>query len=133
MVFIVTPYSRNIARSLLKEPKIYFFDTALVQNDAGARFENLVALSLLKDVYARVDNKAEDCSLHYFRTKDGQEVDFAIANNNEIETMIEVKLSDQTIGKSLRMFKTKYQHPAVQLVKSLKKEYQEDGIQVLNA
>ncbi|MCX7338837.1 MAG: ATP-binding protein [Alphaproteobacteria bacterium] len=133
VVFAVTPYSRNIARSILKEPKIYFFDTALVQADAGAKFENLVAVSLLKNVYARMDNKAEDCSLHYLRTKDGREVDFAITNNNEIETMIEVKLSDQTIGKSLRLFKTKYQHPAVQLVKSIKKEYQDDEIQVLNA
>lgn len=29
IVFRVTPYSKNIARSLLKEPKIYFFDTGL--------------------------------------------------------------------------------------------------------
>ena len=42
VIFVVTPYTRNIARSLLKEPKIYFFDTALVQGDEGAILENLV-------------------------------------------------------------------------------------------
>jgi len=31
IVFRVTPFSHNIARSLLKEPKIYFFDTGLVK------------------------------------------------------------------------------------------------------
>ncbi len=30
--------SPNIARSLLKEPKIYFFDTGLVQGDQEDRF-----------------------------------------------------------------------------------------------
>src|SRR4029077_5708042 len=46
VVFKVTPYSKNIARSLLKEPKLYFFDTALVQGDDGAKLENIVAVSL---------------------------------------------------------------------------------------
>ena len=43
IVFRVAPFSKNIARSLLKEPKIYFFDTGLVNGDNGARFENFVA------------------------------------------------------------------------------------------
>ena len=55
IVFRVTPYARNIARSLAKEPKIYFFDTGLVQGDHGAKFENLMALCLLKHVYAKRD------------------------------------------------------------------------------
>jgi predicted AAA+ superfamily ATPase len=133
IIFSVTPYSRNIARSLLKEPKIYFFDTALVQGDDGAKFENLVALSLLKHVHAKVDCNAQEYALHYLRTKDGHEVDFALVNNQAIETMIEVKLSDEVISKTLRKFKTQYQYTAIQLVKNLKKEYQEDGIQVLKA
>ena len=133
VIFIVTPYSRNIARSLLKEPKIYFFDTGLVQGDPGAIFENLVAVSLLKSVYARVDNKAEECSLHYLRTKDGHEVDFAIIKNNAPELIIEVKLSEQTLSKSLRMFCEKYAYPAIQLAKYIKNEYTNHGIENLNA
>ena len=31
IVFRVTPFSKNIARSIVKEPKIYFFDSGLVK------------------------------------------------------------------------------------------------------
>lgn len=133
VVFVVTPYSRNIARSLLKEPKIYFFDTALVQGDDGAIFENLVAVSLLKSIYARVDNQAEECGLHYLRTKDSHEVDFAITKDGTVEVMIEVKLSEQAVSKSLRIFYEKYQYPAIQLSKYTKNEHIEKGIEMLNA
>lgn len=133
VVFMVTPYSRNIARSLLKEPKIYFFDTALVQGEEGAIFENFVAISLLKNVYARVDSNADDCALHYLRTKDGQEVDFAIVKDKSIETMIEAKLSEQVLSKPLRMFHEKYHHPAIQLARYTKNEYREHNIEKMNA
>ena len=35
IVFRVTPHSRNLARSILKQPKIYFYDTGLVGDDPG--------------------------------------------------------------------------------------------------
>ena len=130
VVFIIRPYARNVARSLLKEPKVYFFDTALVANE-GARFENAVALGLLKSLYARADNRAEDCALHYLRTKDGLEVDFAVIKDGEVEVMIEVTLSAQPIGKSLYSFHQKYNYPAIQLAQHIKRERQEKGIKRL--
>jgi len=130
IIFRVTPYSKNIARSLLKEPKIYFFDTALVNGDNGAKFENLVAVCLLKHLYARRDYQAENCSLHLLKTKDKHEVDFAIVRNNEIEKIIEVKHADDKISKSLKYFHEKYNLPAIQLVKELKREYQQGSLQV---
>ncbi|MBA3813711.1 MAG: ATP-binding protein [Alphaproteobacteria bacterium] len=133
IVFTIQPYSKNIARSLLKEPKIYFFDTGLVQGDEGAKFENLVAVSLLKHVYGKVDIKAEDYGLYYLRTKDSQEVDFALVAQNNIEVMIEAKLSDRTPSKSLIKFHEKYNYPAIQLVKSLRNDYEKEGIKILKA
>lgn len=133
IVFTVSPYSKNIARSLLKEPKIYFFDTGLVQGDNGAKFENLVAASLLKHVYGKVDTLAENCGLNYLRTKDGQEIDFALVFQDQIETMIEVKISDHLPSKSLIKFHEKYNYPAIQLVKSLRNEYQQQGVRILKA
>lgn len=133
IIFIVTPYSKNIARSLLKEPKIYFFDTALVQGDKGAIFENLVAVSLLKHVYGKIDIEAEDYNLKYLRTKDGQEVDFALVKQEEIETIIEVKFADHSISKPLLKFHEKYHYPAIQLVRSIRNEYTRHGINVLKA
>lgn len=133
VIFIVPPYSKNIARSLLKEPKIYFFDTGLVQGDDGAKFENFVAISLLKHVYGKIDIKAEDYGLYYLRTKDGQEVDFALSIQEKIKTIIEVKLSERTVSKSLIKFHEKYDLPAIQLVKSLRNDYQQKGISILKA
>jgi predicted AAA+ superfamily ATPase len=133
VVFTVTPYSKNIARSLLKEPKIYFFDTALVQGDEGAKFENLVATSLLKHTYGKTDTTGQEYALHYLRTKEGHEVDFAITRQDTVETIIEAKLSDANISKSLIMFQNKYDYPAIQLVKNLRHEHQANGIQVLKA
>ncbi|HLD22071.1 MAG TPA: ATP-binding protein, partial [Patescibacteria group bacterium] len=75
IVFRVTPFTKNIARSLLKEPKIYFFDTGMVLNDTGKRFENMVAVCLLKYVYERIDYRGKRTALHYLRTKEGKEVD----------------------------------------------------------
>lgn len=137
IVFRITPFSKNIARSLLKEPKIYFYDNGLVKsgNDSGtgAKLENLVAICLLKHVYAKVDYKAENYSLNYLRTKDGQEVDFALIKDDQIEQIIEVKNSSTEISKSLYGFHTKYKLPSIQIVKDIRNERLDGDIQVVNA
>jgi hypothetical protein len=131
LIFKITPYTKNIARSLLKEPKIYFFDTGLVKSGDGAQLENLVANALLKHVYAEIDYFANDSALHYLRTKEGKETDFALVKDNKIIKLIEVKNSEKNIDKSLLYFHDKYQIPAIQVVKSLRQEYQANGIEVL--
>jgi predicted AAA+ superfamily ATPase len=131
IVFRVTPYSKNIARSLLKEPKLYFFDTGLVQGNDGTKLENMVAISLLKHVYGMVDYKAAEYDLYYLRTKDGQEVDFALTCDGKIEKIMEVKLSDGEASKSLYHFSNRYGYEAIQLVKHLRNEYQHQNIKVL--
>lgn len=133
VVFRITPYSKNIARSLLKEPKIYFFDTGLVKGGDGAQLENLVALCLLKHVYAKIDYLAEDYALHYLRTKDGDEVDFALIKDGTVEKIIEVKSSNHEINKSLYAFNRKYQLPAIQVVKNLRNERFVGDIEVMKA
>lgn len=131
VIFRITPYSKNIARSLLKEPKIYFFDNGLVKGDNGAQLENLVAVCLLKNVYAKVDYLAENYNLHYIKNKDGQEVDFALVKDDNVEELIEVKNSNHDISKALYDFHKKYNFPAVQVVKELRLERKVDDIQVV--
>jgi uncharacterized protein len=133
IIFKVTPFSKNIARSILKEPKLYFFDTGLVKGDAGVRFENLVALSLLKHVYAMVDYKGRPYCLNYLRTKEHVEVDFCIVNDAVPDLMIEAKLSNPKPGKALINFNKKYKIPGMQLVLNLKREKIENGIEVRDA
>ncbi len=123
IVFKVTPYARNIARSVVKSPKIYFYDTGMVNSDdEGVVFENMAALCLLKHVCARVDLEGRPASLHYVRTKDGAEVDFCLVQDNTPELLIEVKRSDARPAPALVNFSKRYGIPATQLVLHLKHE-----------
>lgn len=116
VVFIVRPYSHKIARSILKEPKVYFYDYGFIE-DKGARFENLVGLELL--TYARLeeDLKGKNYRLSYMKTKQGQEVDFALVNEkNELEKLVEAKLTETEISPGLRYFTEKYSIKGTQVV-----------------
>ncbi len=78
---------------------------------------------MLKHTYGKIDIEASNYSLNYLRTKDGEEVDFALIKEGEIEQIIEAKLSDKNISKPLINFQKKYNHKAIQLVKNLRHEY----------
>jgi predicted AAA+ superfamily ATPase len=131
IIFRVTPYSTNIARSLIKEPKIYFYDTGLVLGDDGAKLENLVAISLLKHVYAKADYLGENFCLKYIRTKEGTEIDFVLVQDDIINLAIEVKVSDNTLSKSLFHFHHKYHFKAIQVVQSLRQEKKIGEIEII--
>ena len=131
IVFRVTPFSKNIARSLLKEPKIYFFDTGLVKGDHGIKFENLMAQCLLKHTFAKIDYEAQNYTLKYLHTKEGHEVDFALVRDQQIEQIIEVKHADRSVHPSLRYFHEKYHLPAFQVIKDLKQERLEGKISIV--
>jgi len=104
VVFRITPWHRNVARALLKEPKYYFYDNGLVQGDEGVRLENLVACALLKETHYRLDVCGEDFALHYVRNKEGKEIDFVIVQNDNPVMLVEVKWSDAELSRSLRAF-----------------------------
>ncbi len=122
IVFRITPFSRNIARSILKEPKIYFFDNGMAGGGDGAKFENAMAVSLLKHAWGKTDYTGRECALHYLRTKNGQEVDFALIKDGKISQIIEAKLSDGDLSKNLSYFSGKYKLQGIQAVKELKRE-----------
>jgi predicted AAA+ superfamily ATPase len=130
-IFKVTPYHKNIARALLKEPKFYFYDIGRTR-EPGARLENLVGLCLLKQLNYLGDTKGWDVQLHYLRTKDGIEVDFLVVVDNHPLLAIEVKTADADIAKGLKHFKKFLPHTRMlQLVWDLNDEYDTpDGIQV---
>lgn len=134
IIFVVKPYSKKISRSILKQPKIYFYDNALVRGDDGAKLENFVALSLLKSVVAENDYLAKTKKLNYIRTKDGREVDFATCDEEGgIDNLIEVKRADANISANLIYFSNKYNLAGIQLVKELKRERQVDNLRLVRA
>lgn len=133
IIFKITPFSKNIARSILKEPKIYFFDTGLIEGDAGSQFENLLAVSLLKHCYAKRDYLAEEYKLHYIRTKEKREIDFVLVNGSQPLQFIEAKLSNGMLSKTLKSFHDKYSIPSVQVVKQLNHERTMGNIEIVKA
>ncbi len=121
IVFTVTPWHHNVARAIQQSPKVYFYDTALVKGDDGLRFENAVAAMLLKHVQFLADAQGHDTALHYLRTKDGAEVDFAIARSGALVQLVECKLSDDRPHRALVRFAAQFSNAeAVQLVRDLR-------------
>jgi predicted AAA+ superfamily ATPase len=134
ILFIVTPYSRNIARSLLKQPKIYFYDTGFVKEDEGARFENTVACALLKHLHFLEDTRGEKCALHYLRDKEKREVDFLTVRDGQPQWLIETKISSEETSalKHFSGFLAKKTEPIL-LVKNLKRELFLESVKVKKA
>ena len=102
--FEIRPWSNNINRSLLKEPKYYLWDWSLC-TDEGTRAENMVAQHLLKAVHFWNDIGLGEYGLHFVRDKEKREVDFLVTKNNNPWILVEVKLShNKGISPSLRYF-----------------------------
>lgn len=121
IVYLVRPFSKKISRSILKEPKLYFYDTGLVRGDDGVVFENLVANALLKHAFGKRDMFGEGTSLMYIKNKEDKEVDFALTNSEgALLQLIEVKLSDHELSKNLKYFSERLNVPCVQVVKNIR-------------
>ena len=103
----IPPFGSPILRAVKKEQKHYHFDWTLAPNK-GVRFENLVAIHLLKWVQYQQDTQGRDVALRYFRDVDRREVDFILIENNKPISAIECKWSDDDISSSLKYFKQRF-------------------------
>lgn len=134
IVFIVRPWHHNIARAVLQAPKVYFFDTGLVQGDEGVRFENLVATALLKHTQWQMDTLGKEVGLHYIRTKDDTEVDFALSEGLNLTHLIECKMLDDKPHRALKRFAEQFpQTQPVQVVRDLRHSFEIGPLQMRRA
>ncbi len=118
IIFRVTPYSKKVARSLLKEPKFYFYDHTYAEDNDGARLENIVACALLKEIHFLEDTQGLKANLHYLRTKDGKEIDFLVNIEKMPPLLIEVKHADNTPSKAFDYFSN--QIPLARMIQLVK-------------
>lgn len=132
LTFRIPSWTAKISRSILKEKKLYLFNFPVIE-DEGARFENLVALELLRAVEVWNDLGEGKFGLYYVRNKEKQEVDFLLTENNAPFLLVEAKLNDETPGSALKIFQEALNVPAVQLVKKegVKKIFKNDRQSVL--
>jgi predicted AAA+ superfamily ATPase len=116
LLFRVRPYSRRIARSILKEPKLYFYDCRRVPVE-GKRFENLVAIELKRATANWTDCGLGEFDLFYLRNKEQEEVDFIVTRDGRPAFMVEVKCGDLAPARALPKFQSALHIPAIQLVR----------------
>jgi uncharacterized protein len=117
LAFLIKPWTQKITRALKKERKLYLFDYAEIPNSA-AKFENMVALELLRAVSHWNDLGLGRFDLHYLRNREKEEVDFVLSNNHSPLLLVETKLSDENVSRNLLKFQNALQVPAVQLVQN---------------
>ena len=102
LIFFLMPYHKNFGKRLIKAPKCYFIDTGLVSylvglQDEGHALEGPMAGALFETAcvsqfYKRFSAFADPCSLYYYRSTDGLEVDLLIETGKTIYP-VEIKLS----------------------------------------
>jgi predicted AAA+ superfamily ATPase len=123
IVVTLTPHFRNKNREIAKAPRVYFVDPGArnyfvnnfngldLRDDAGGLFEGFVLSEILKA------GESPD-SLHYYRSKDGKEVDLIVDRMSriwpiEIKHKRRLKAGD-LLG--LRHFMEKYDIPRAHVV-----------------
>lgn len=132
VIYTIRPYSKSFAKSILREPKVYFYDIGRVK-DPGQRLENLVANHLFKKVLFLNDTQGLKCELMYYRDTEKREVDFILTEDDNITQIIEVKTADDVPTLSLRYLKKALALTEVfQVVYHLKREREVDGIKVVH-
>jgi predicted AAA+ superfamily ATPase len=102
LLYLLAPFESNLNKRLIKSPKIYFLDTGLAVRlqgwmdvhplltspQAGALFETLVLAEIVKCII----NFEKNWRVFLWRTKDGEEVDFLIQNDQGEILAIDAKL-----------------------------------------
>jgi hypothetical protein len=120
LIFTLHPWHKNITRSIKKEHKLYFYDWSNVP-DAGGRFENLMAVSLIKMAARLSETGMGSFEIMHIRNKEKQEVDFVLVKNGKPVALFEAKESDSDISKAGLYFGRQLSLPFFQIVRRCQK------------
>lgn len=111
LVYQLRPYFNNLNKRLIKRPKLYFLDTGLAARlqgwseslplvsspQIGSLFETLVLAEIVKFIR----NYGKDWELFFWRTKDGQEIDFIIKTARGDMHAIEAKYAIHGVSRTI--------------------------------
>lgn len=93
-IFLLPPFGSPKIKAVKKERKHYHLDWTLVENE-GSRFENLIAVHLLKWVNFEQDANGRALDLRHFRDIEKREVDFVVTEKGRPLLFVECKSGDQ--------------------------------------
>ncbi|MEK7288382.1 MAG: ATP-binding protein, partial [Elusimicrobiota bacterium] len=111
IIYVLRPYHGGGRQEILKQPKIYGFDTGFVryangwnelrEQDCGLLWEHMVLDMILAHGHGN--------RIHFWRNKQKQEVDFIISRGSEVVDAIECKWSMASFDPgALRAFRALY-------------------------
>lgn len=115
LVFTLAPWHRNIKRSIRKEKKLYFYEWPLI-DDKGGRFENFLAVSLLRMAGRFTETGLGDFRIYYIRDREKREVDFVLVKDNAPAALFEAKETDSRVSRSGEFYARKLRVPFYQIV-----------------
>ena len=107
IVYLLQPYSNNVAKRAIKTPKVYFLDTGLaayltkwttpevLKNGAmaGAFFESFIVSEVIKSYYFR---GVLEPPIYFYRDKEMNEIDLIIENAGVLHPLEIKKHADPT-------------------------------------
>jgi len=144
IIYLLRPHFKNFNKTIVKRPKVYFYDTGLVCSlmgissesqlinhpSRGSLFESFIISELVK----KRTNAGRPINLYYWRDKTGHEIDIIIDNAGEL-IPIEIK-SGKTINteffKNILYWKTLSEAPKGYVVYGGDQEQQRsNGIEVI--
>lgn len=122
LIYLLKPYFNNFNKRLIKSPKLYFLDTGLATRlqgwsevtpllqgpYAGNIFETLVLAEIVKFIR----NYRKPWQLFFWRTKEGDEVDFLLETSKNNYHAFEAKLALQGMPEQIlypRKFQKEFQ------------------------
>ncbi len=101
LIRLLSPYFTNRTRRMIKSPRLYFLDAGLAAWLGGWRTAEAARLGplggalfethVLAEVIKRFRHRAREVDVHFWRTRDGQEIDFLFESDGRTWP-VEVKL-----------------------------------------
>jgi len=127
IIKLVRPYHKNIRSELSKTPKIFFYDTGIMQMLWLKELQKEIIGSVFEtSVFSELVKKYERKSVYYWRTKNKKEIDFILKNKRNI-LPVEVKLNFARFNaRTINYFDKKYKvgdYKVIGMEGELKKNY----------
>ncbi|MBL4818622.1 MAG: ATP-binding protein [Deltaproteobacteria bacterium] len=120
--FRIPPFGSPRIRAVKKEQKLYLWEWSQIE-DPGARFENMVALQLLKFCHYQLDTLGERYELRYLRDTDKREIDFVVLHNKKPVMAVECKFGGGSLSPHIKYFKERVSIPRLYQVHMKEKDF----------
>lgn len=111
IIKLIKPYHKNLRSELSKAPKVYFYDSGLLQMLVFKSLSKEITGNVFEtSIFSELIKKFSTKNIYYWRTKDKKEIDFIIRKKNDL-LLFEVKLNFNKINMSaIKYFQKKYKN-----------------------